>query len=374
MIKSVRDLYEQALSKTIANAESREVTKVGTLRGGNAGYMLNGKPATSCPRKAYLRMKGIQVEPIDINQQLLFDGGLASEDSFVQRIKEIWEFDGRKVVCEEDYPSEWFTTNGTPVTGRPDAVLLEKDGTPLRGIEKKGIFSLWTARDILERRPKVVNFTQATQYMCALDLRSYELLYVNRNYFAINQMAARVLPKPGQKYSEYLDYRYYEWRPKLRGTGWTRGKLSKEDYEAADKTEIVNVTYYDYDLGKERSERKLRYEWEHGNVKPFCVSFELKRGESDSDTIKWRDTTEGVEAWQDSGISWDSIKEWYEVTSRMEETNRLPPPPLNPKFGSNKDGFSLCDYCPLDSVCNAKQGKPRTTAEFLDRAKQVCVK
>ena len=45
MIKSVRDLYEQALSKTIANAESREVTKVGTLRGGNAGYMLNGKPA-----------------------------------------------------------------------------------------------------------------------------------------------------------------------------------------------------------------------------------------------------------------------------------------------------------------------------------------
>ncbi len=366
--KSVRELHEIGLQDVIDKAAEREKQKIGTLRGGNAGFVLDGKPAASCPRKAWLRKQGVDLDPTTPDKQLLFDGGLSSEDYFFDRVRVAWEAEGGTIAQEEEWPSRWATSKGTWVTGRPDGVLLLKDGKAVKGVEKKGIFSLWTARDIMERKPKYENLCQSAQYMWALGLQSYELVYVSRSYYAANEMASKVLPKYGQPYSEYVDYRFYEWRPKKRGAGWTRARISQEDYDAGDKTEIVDVRIQDWSTGELLKQRKMRYEVEPGNIKPFCVSFEL-RSHGAEQRLQFKDTTLAAAEWQDTDITWSSIREWYEMADSIEAAAKLPDLPRNPKIGSSRDKFSMCNYCPLKADCVDK--KIRTGAELLEAARKL---
>ena len=365
--KNVLQLHAEGLQQVIDTGSVAEADKAGVLRGGNAGFIdAKGKPASSCIRRAVLRYHAVEVEPTEVDKQLMFDGGLASEDYFVDRIKSAWNSDTREVKCEDEVPAVWETSNGIRVTGRPDAVLFE-DGKAVKGIEKKAIFSLWTARDILERRPKLLNLAQATNYMQALDLDSWELIYVNRNFFAANEIASRVLPKYQQKWSEYLSYRFYRWQPKQSQRGWTLKQIEEEEFLAADRTSIVEVELQNKKTKEWYTTRKAEYEWQHGNINPFQVSYEMRKSGPDGQ-IEVRDTTDTRGKWVNTPVSVSNVRAWYEMADTAITEDKLPPPPTNPKLGKSRDSYSLCNYCPLNKLC--KSSTTKSTSKWVEESKQ----
>lgn len=362
-MSSAYKTYLEGLKIHIASSKTKDEEST-ALRGGNSGF-INGAgevlgDASSCPRRAALRALNIEVDPTTVDNQIMFDGGLYNEDAFVDRLKLAW--DG-EVVTEEQTPTKWTTDSGVAVTGRPDVILLAKDGTPEVGVELKGVFSLWTARDVLERRPKWNNLLQSAHYFYQLrkdkGLQKYELLYISRSYYAVNDMAARNLPRYGEKYSEYIDYRFYHWRPKRRGTGYTKAKATEEEYLEAFQKGIKYV-----DTGTKGTQPE--YLAEAGNVRPFCVSFELRW--TDDDVLQWR----GVryeEEWKTSPVSWAGIKRYYESSASllMEDKPKLPPKPKVVKADGSPKGYDGCGYCPLKDVCS----KARNWADVVTGAKEL---
>jgi hypothetical protein len=335
------------------------------LRGGNSGFISEAGEvlgdASSCPRRAALRALSIDVDPTTVDNQIMFDGGLYNENAFIDRLKLAW--DG-EVISEEDTPTHWITDEGIPVTGRPDVVLLAKDGKPEIGVELKGVFSLWTARDILERRPKWNNLLQAAHYFYQLrastGLNRYELLYISRSYYASNEMATRNLPNYGEKYSEYIDYRFYHWRPKKRGTGYTRAKATQEEYDLALAKGIQWVST------GEKSGRQPEFVAEAGNVRPFCISFELRWNEDA--VLEWRGV-KYAEEWKRSPITWAGIKRYYETAASLltGSTKSLPPKPKVVKADGSPKGYDGCGYCPLNDSCKTA----RSWNDVVSAAKKI---
>ena len=361
-MKSAYHIYLDGLQKHI-DKHSQKDGESSNLRGGNTGFVNSAGEVlgdqSSCPRRAALRALSIDVDPTTVNNQIMFDGGLYNEEAFIDRLKLAWDGD---ILTEEECATSWATSSGVQVTGRPDVVLLGKDGTYDTGVELKGVFSLWTARDILERRPKWNNLLQAAHYFYQLrktkGLQKYELLYVSRSYYAVNEMAARYLPKYGETYSEYIDYRFYHWRPKRRGHGYTKAKIDEEEYLEASRRGIQYV-----DTG--RTGAQPEYLAEAGNIRPFCISFELRW--SADDILEWRGVRY-ADTWHHSPISWEGIRRYYEVSAQLLKGEQvLPPAPRVVKPDGTSKGYSGCTYCPLSKVCD----KAKTWDEVLDGAKKL---
>ena len=345
-------LYMEGLQSCIEALREEEREKIGSLRGGNTGFIDERGVVygtnSNCPRRSLLRAKGIEADPTTIQNQIMFDGGISNEDIFVERLKDQVD----KIYHDSsDYATKWKTQNGTPVTGRPDVIIAAKNGEKI-GIELKGLFSLWKARDVLERRPKFDNLLQSAHYFYQLKknriLDRYELLYINRNYFASNEMAAKWLPKYGAKWSEYLQYRFYELRPKKSGEGWTKGKISEQEYLSM--------------LNTAKADRVIA---QPANIIPFCVSYELRW--NDNGQLAFRAV--GDSEWQESIINWEGIERYYETVSKMEETNELPKRPREVRVDGKDKGYSGCDYCPLKEVClgSGRDKGAKNVDQFISR-------
>lgn len=340
---SVREMHEQGLIEAIEEHAKSDSETTGILRGGNTGIILaDGTPVGSCPRLAALRMNGVTVQKTTPQDQIMFDGGLANEDYFFERVGRVWTKSGGTMVHESDTPSSWTTSSGIKVTGRPDGVLLCRDGVPIRGVELKGVFSLWRARDTLERKPVLKHLAQAAHYMCALGLEEYELVYVSRSIYAVNDMAAKLLPRYGAKWSEYLDYRFYKYRPwKNNPSKFTKSVITEEEYLANQRGKFI-------DAG--RHGRVLEYVAEAGNVRPFCISFEM-RAVGDEKRIEYK-CTESGEDWTPSPVTWNNIREFFEVSASVATGGPLPPRPIELKADGTNKGYSGCRYCSLNEKCN----------------------
>jgi hypothetical protein len=347
-MKSVRQMYLDGLAEYIREHSQLETLKEGTLRGGSTGFITPDGvvlgDASSCPRRAALRSLGYDVDPTTPENQMMFDAGLANEDQFLARMRSQWP---GEVLQEEETPINWTTSNGLPVSGRPDLVLLQ-DGELRIGVEHKGVFSLWTARDVMEQKPKWNNLLQATHYMLKLGLSKYELIYTNRSYFAVNEMAAKLLPNYGETNSQYIDYRFTQWRPKKRGDGYTPGKITEAEYLAG--VAAGNRRIQCGDKGWQ-----MEFQAQHGNVTPFCISYEMRL--SDSGFVEWRDTR--LEKWNTTVINWTGIERFYTVTASMvlDETTSMPPKPVKVKGDGTRTNYSGCDYCPLNTKCNRNEIK-----------------
>ena len=349
---TVYDSYMKGLQAYIEALRKEEKNNIGTLRGGNTGFIdekgVVYGTSSNCPRRSLLRMKGIEDDPVTIQNQIMFDGGISNEDIFVERLKD---------TCEEvhhdskDYTTEWETSNGTKVTGRPDVIVVQKSGEKI-GVELKGLFSLWKARDVLERRPKFDNLLQSAHYFYQLKkkgvLERYELLYINRNYFASNEMAAKLLPKYGSKWSEYIQYRFYELRPKKTGEGWTKGKITEQQYLDISRTAKADTVIA-----------------QPANIIPFCISYELRWNSNGHLAFR----AVGDDSWKQSIITWDSIENYYETVSKMEETDILPKRPKEVRVDGKDKGYSGCDYCNLKPICTGTN-KVTTVREFLERTEE----
>lgn len=326
---SVTERFRLARLADRADYVEKEKAKLGNLRAGSTGMMAEtGDVAGSCHRKSHLRSLGIEIEAPTEDKLIMFELGYANEDRIVEILNSSLGPD-EILLREEEIPIEWTTSNGTKVSGRPDIVICKVETTtdpteqyttppsgsinstiekriPVLGLELKSVHSVWTARDVLfQRKPKTANLLQAAHYMWKLGV-PYKLIY--RSYSQLGQggsdWLARMLPKPGEPLSEYIDYN--------------------------DKGKMKHVKQFDwvYDL-RFTSAGRLQYKLEAEDEKLY------------TNTI----------------ITRDDIQRYFEYTSRMAEERTLGPRPMSIDPQGSKLNYTDCGYCPLQATCDEYEDK-----------------
>lgn len=296
-------LYEQGQAMLKAEHAANEKAKIGTLRGGSVGALLYGTtPVGTCPRKAYLRFKGIDLDDTEDNRHLMFEGGLANEDIWA-KILSLSLPKGFELLREEDCPSVWTLPSGTKVTGRPDLMIVKDDEakTPVIGIELKAVCAMWTAKDILaERKPKLMHMLQASHYSRILGV-PWELWYTSRTDFTISRES------------------------------WQQQLFAKVPDEYIEK--------------REDSKGKLII----NKVMPFRKGFRL---EWKGDQLLFSEI--GVKGIKHSVITWQAIEAFYSMVDNVDNKGMLPPRPTNMDIMGKDGGYDICDkkYCVLSGICD----------------------
>lgn len=314
----VRTLLAKGQAALERQREEEETAKVGTLRGGNSGLKLGDLIYGKCHRLSLLRFLGISssTEP---NRHLMFAAGRTNEDSWYELLAESW--DG-PILREDEIPVSWQTSNGTPVTGRPDIVLCENvpqaraegsrdagapadesqsersggEPKPVLGLELKLVSSLWTALSVfLKKVPKSDHLIQAAHYSWQLGV-PFELWYTSR-----------------------VDWPILKWK-------WILDLLKGDG-----RTEIER---------DERGPKKLL---------PFYSGFFLD----------WKDGRlyyrhESATVWTPTAVTAEGVRDYYEYVSTLQETKDLGPRPTNQEVTGGEAGWNKCDakYCPLAGVCD----------------------
>lgn len=304
----------EAGTKALADkAKTEESSKVGTLRGGTVGLVeptdKGLEVSGTCHRQAVLRFIGVDIKGAeeDSTRDLMFAAGRTNEDSWLEVLSASWP---GKILREEEVPIKWVTKKGTPVTGRPDIVLAEADGKLVRGLELKLVSSLWTARTVLQGKPKTGHLTQAAHYMWKLSEQSgyevpFELWYTSRVDWHVMGWAQKHFPKHGE----------------------------------------ANADYCEYSTNKDG-------EYEIKKVLPFTKGFELRfvKGQ-----LHFREV--GGKKWVDTIISRDRIQQYYELVEDLAKQKQLGPRPINLDFAGQRENWKQCDFCPLASTCDEYESK-----------------
>lgn len=232
------ELLDAGRAAERAERQGGEAQKLGTMRGGNTGALVNGKYYGKCARLSWLRSVGLEL-PIEPNTYEMFDAGYANEDI----VARLLTASGTAFQQEEECPIEWVLPNGTKVQGRPD-VLVHQDGKST-GIELKLVSSIWTAKGVhYDLRPKSDHLLQAAHYAYQLGV-PYTLTYISRCYWHLSTAPSWLRDKfRGDVYD--VDYRedgeplrirpfrrHYdlEWRDDVlwyqtEGTEWRKTRLT----------------------------------------------------------------------------------------------------------------------------------------------------
>lgn len=303
---NIGQLLKQGFEHIQAEHDEHEKQKLGILRGGNSGLAEvdeNGKLGITgtCHRRTYLRMKGIQYDEIDDDRNIMFGGGRFNEDMWYDLLSRSYS---HKILRESEVPISWKTDNGTLVTGRPDMVLLDSQDKPMLGLELKMASSLWTAREVINGRPKQPHLIQAAHYSWQLGV-PFQLWYTAYVDFAITGWVQKHFPKQGEVGSEYCVYN-------------EQGEIMK--------------------------------------VLPFQIGFELRWEENGTLSFRRANTDD---AWNETIISANRIKQYYDFIANMEESDSLGPRPENLKFSGEKMNWKFCDnkYCKLSDICDKHENK-----------------
>ena len=304
-----------------------ETGKQGTLRAGNTGVVLaDGTVVGKCARLTYLRAIGIDAGDDDASRELMFGAGTSNEDRWYDMLVR-GGISPDRIRRETEIPIIWKTSSGRLVTGRPDLVLVspgarEQDGTegvvPERLIELKLVSSLWTGRDVLVRgEPKTMHLMQAAHYSWQLGCPG-ELWYTNRTDFHIPY--GKEWPASGQPGSEYFQYDKY-------------GKCMK--------------------------------------LLPFVVGYSLDWRGGDLYYQRLPSGQLPAGPWVKSVVTKQGIVDYYELVDGMlaPGTNDLPPRPTNLKPDGSGEGYDPCSYCPLQSVCDKREGAGK--AAWVEEARRM---
>lgn len=328
MTVNILDIYRKGQAKIASDYTENEKHKSGCLRAGQTGMMdEEGNIANQCAAQAWLRSRGVEYSPPDEKTVIMFDGGNANEDAWMKVLVKGW--DG-KILCEEETPTVWETSNGTRVTGRPDILLCDKEGNGVKGIELKQCMSLWSVTNMLFKKvPKTAHLLQAAHYSWQLGV-PFELWYTGRSNFAVMEWQKWQLPKYQQPGSEHLEYGYYrkgDINPRTKKH--KKHRISKEEYEMAKGRS--GVTVYADPL----------------KTRPFIQGFhmELREGQ-----LYYKDAMVEDAEWIRTEVSIDRIKRFYTFVSEMD---KVPSEPLNISPTGEKESFKLRDYCSLGPLCCA---------------------
>lgn len=292
----IRKLFVEGGNALKKKHSDGEVAKLGTLRVGNTGLFdkETGSYAGKCARQTLLRYQGYEIEEEDesgADQTLMFEAGFKNEDSWLERMKESW--DG-VIKCEEEVPVEWLTKSGIRVTGRPDMVLCDRDGTPVHMLEHKLICSMWTARDVLAGFPKLPHVAQAAHYSLLLNIPA-TLCYTSRVDYGIMGFAQKNFPTINQQGSQYCEYN-------------DKGVIKK--------------------------------------VRPFMKPFTLEWNDDGTLDIIDYDTQERKR----SIVSKSRILDYFESVVSTEGS--LPARPADVTVHGDKLNYEGCSYCSMKNVCD----------------------
>jgi len=345
-------LLEGALLEK-AEKDSKEAEKVGVLRGGNSGSLVQTdeglRSIGGCARKALLRMLGTEV-PDDEDygsKSLMFALGLANEDSWATWLERSWTGQGKGMLLrEEDVPTYWATRNGTPVTGRPDIVLAGADGTPQHGLELKQISSMWTARDVLQDKPKTAHVCQAAHYSMVLGV-PFTLAYTSRVNFHVmgNQdqfsWVQRHFPRYGERHSDKCDYKLDDGKEATPEKVYKNGNVKPGRPAQPPSQQIFRVLpfVHTFTLSWEDEEDGTKRLW----IAPSDLNFE--------------------EAARKTLVTDEGIEEYYETAANAVETDVLPPEPAALDVFGNEAKWRDCQYCPLQAVCVQVQEQGETSTQ-----------
>lgn len=338
----IKQLFEDGINQLIAEGNAREAEKVGRLRAGNTGMIMeNGDIVGSCAAETYLRMLGINGKPVDANKELMFAGGRLNEDHWLQVLKKSYE---GPIACEEEIATKWKTANGIDVTGRPDIALCSEVrysdyyGSMMKGdtayevpvkpesiLELKQIMSVNSAYNVLiKREPQLKHLMQNAHYMWQHDCPG-ELWYTNRNNLDMpGWMEFREFPKPGEPGTESLGYRYY----RMGDINPRTGKPKKHQ-----------LTEADYMSGKYKKTFA-----QASKIKPFVQGFKLQLMDG---TLYYQDASKPKGEWIESIVTIERIKRFYEFVSELEQYGKVPKPALNLTATGDKIGWKFSDYSDL---------------------------
>lgn len=286
--------------------------KTGMLRAGNTGVLVNtptgDKVFGGCHRKALLRKLDIDL-PAEPMVHKIFESGLAHEDTVVERLKNstcLSEL-GIEVKCEDEIPILWHLSDGTPVSGRPDAVLVKDE--PLAVFEIKQKQTANGFQNIVDsNKPDSAHLCQAAHYSWQLGkqtkegkpipavlMYSWPILYDN------------FMRKDFYKSKEAFDYiELPKWKSKE--PGMSKMKINPGDkYFHLDWTDEGHLCYY----------------------------------------------SKGMEDIVVTNITVEAIVEFYEATNMMEKEEYLGPRPTSSHVGNKVSAsYPPCNYCQLKEVCD----------------------
>lgn len=308
---STASLLEEGTRLLSDKARTEEKTKVGTLRGGSIGLAEGAEISGTCARQAMLRFMGIDVKGMEeaSTRDLMFAAGRTNEDSWLEVLAPAWP---GKIFREEEVPIKWTTKSSVDVTGRPDMVLADAEGTFfIRGLELKLVSSLWTARTVLKGEPKTGHLIQAAHYMWKLSEQEgyeipFELWYTSRVDWHVMGWAQKHFPKHGELNSEYCEY-----------------STNKDG-----QSEIKKVL-------------------------PFTKGFQLRF--LPNGQLQFKDT--GGKKWVDTIITKGRIASYYEHVAEMAQSKTLSPRPVNLDYSGQKENWKQCDFCPLIKTCEEYEDK-----------------
>lgn len=297
--------------------KEKEVAALGNLRAGNSGIMSpEGEITGSCHRLTHLRQLGIDVEEPTDSKLIMFQMGIANETVVYDDLVHT-KAEDEVILREEEIPIEWFTSNGTKVTGRPDMVICRVDptgslalrtsstgevtrGSSVYGIEIKSIASVWTTREVLfEDQPKLEHLIQAGHYSWKLDI-PFRLMYKQYSNQVVPGWASKMFPRVGEKHSEHIDYN------------------DKGDIKA---------------------------------IQPFEIVYELEF--TKAGILRYR--REGTSKWTNSLVNRKDIHRYYEYASNMRISKDIGPIPMTLDARGKKKGYSRCGYCSLQPICSNKK-------------------
>lgn len=340
-------LLHEGIALEEAEHKAQESTKVGTLRGGNTGCLVQTdfglKAIGACPRLALLRMLGMEVRDgedkgQENSKQHMWQNGHANEDGWADWLGRSWGAQGGVLLRETEVPTRWETRNGTPVTGRPDIVLADASGKLVLGLELKQASSMWTVRDILRDKPKTAHLCQAGHYSMALGSANgaapgsaglpFDLLYRSSvNYHIFGKEVAwvgRHFPRYGQRHSDKCEYKLGEPQPATAETTYKNGKVKPGKPAKPAFQEIFRVL-------------------------PFVHGFNTRWADG---TLEVKPSDLGDDAWEPSLITEEGIREYFESAANALTTDVLPPEPVAMDHTGQALGWRACTYCPLQAVCD----------------------
>jgi hypothetical protein len=327
----VMKLAIDGINEQIANGEKAEQGKIGTLRGGNTGMMTErGQIIGSCAAETYLRYKGIKIKRIDYKKELMFAGGRLNEDHWLSALQTSYK---GPILCEEEIPTCWHTSQGIKVTGRPDIILCEEredNMKPITGIELKQCMSVNSAYGIyVDRKPQLKHLMQAAHYMWQLKC-PFVLAYTNRNNLDTpGWMDFRPFPRPEEDIENVIDYRYYR-------SGSLNPKTGKPK-----KHQLTEAQYKSGEYSKTFAAAC--------KIKPFLVSFNLMIDENDGH-LAFQDATINDGPWIKTIVNIPDIIRFYNYIGNMDTENKVPKGALNLDYTGKPLGWKFQAYSDLEEL------------------------
>ena len=286
--KGQKALYEEH--------QAKEATRLGSLRGGSAGALIDGQVHGECHRKAHLRFLGIDT-PLDEEIELMTRQGEQNEDIWIKELKA----SGLNVKTQGDlglvldmFDAKFY--------GSPDiAIVMDDNEIPIVGLELKNVSAVTKAKSVhSEIKPDAKHLIQSAVY----SVKMGELLGLEAPLPYQLVYSSRVL--------------------------WHAFSMPKNAQKAM-------------------TENPIDVEWKWGKMfamKPFHRIYYL---DWEGDAMKYYTYGKG---WVDTPITKDSIDSFYKAVAKdIPETKDLGPRPVATDL-YGKSTYSPCNYCSFKDVCD----------------------